>query len=140
VCNPHCTHGGDEKRWFSGLASKLVATVCQWFGLKITTTVSWFGPQNQGQRFGDLGLKIIVTVSWFVPQNQVRGDLSICASKPMSGRRQCEDMRRHLAACFIMKQVGLGFPSFASKLAKERWMVVHVALLRRTRASEAKDN
>jgi hypothetical protein len=29
--------------------------------------VSWFGPQNQGRRFGDLGLKIIVMVSWFGP-------------------------------------------------------------------------
>jgi hypothetical protein len=32
--------------------------VCQWFSLKTTTTVSWFVPQNQGQRFGDLGIKI----------------------------------------------------------------------------------
>jgi hypothetical protein len=32
-----------------------------------------------------LGLKITVTVSWFGPQNQVKGDLSVCASKPMRG-------------------------------------------------------
>jgi hypothetical protein len=47
-------------------------------------------------------------------------------------------MRRHLVACFIGKQVGLGFPSFASKLVKERWRVVDVASLRRSRESKAK--
>jgi hypothetical protein len=44
VCDPHRTRGEDEKSGFSGLASKLVAIVCQWFGLKITVMVSWFGP------------------------------------------------------------------------------------------------
>jgi hypothetical protein len=47
--------------------------------------VSWLGPQNQGQQFGDLGLKVTVTISLFGPQNQVGGGLSVCASKPMSG-------------------------------------------------------
>jgi hypothetical protein len=63
VCNPHRTREGDEKCGLSGLASKPVAIVCRWFGLKTTTTVSWFGPQNQGRRFGDLGLKITTTLS-----------------------------------------------------------------------------
>jgi hypothetical protein len=27
MCDPHLTHGGDEKRGFSDLASKLVVTV-----------------------------------------------------------------------------------------------------------------
>jgi hypothetical protein len=40
VCDPHHTRGGDEKREFSGLDSKPVATVYQWFGLKTTVTVS----------------------------------------------------------------------------------------------------
>jgi hypothetical protein len=70
VCNPHHTHGGDEKHGFSGLASKPVATVCQWFGLKTIVTVSWFGPQNQGRWFADLGLKIITMVCRFAPQNR----------------------------------------------------------------------
>jgi hypothetical protein len=69
VCDPHHTCGGDEKHGFSGLVSKPVAMVCQWFALKTTVVVSWFGPQNQGRRFGDLGLKIIVMVYWFRPQN-----------------------------------------------------------------------
>jgi hypothetical protein len=79
VCDPHRTCGGDKKHGFSGLASKSVATVCQWFGLKTTAIVSWSGPQNQGRRFGDLGLKITATLSWFGPQNQGRrfGDLGL---------------------------------------------------------------
>jgi hypothetical protein len=48
VCDPHHPRGGDEKRGFSGLASKSVAMVCQWFDLKITAAVSWSVPQNQG--------------------------------------------------------------------------------------------
>jgi hypothetical protein len=31
--------------------------------------VSQFGPQNRQVWFGDLGLKITMTVSWFGPQN-----------------------------------------------------------------------
>jgi hypothetical protein len=50
---------------FSGLASKPVSQV------------SWFGPQNQQLRFGDLGLKITATVSYFRPQNHAGFGLSI---------------------------------------------------------------
>jgi hypothetical protein len=139
VCDPHHTRGGDEKRGFSGLASKSVAMVCQWFDLKITATVSWFVPQNQGWWFGDLGLKISATVSWFAPQNQVGGDLLVCASKPMSGWRRCEDTCQHPVTCFVVKQVGLGFPSFALKLVEEWRRVVHVASSQRSRESEAND-
>jgi hypothetical protein len=85
VCDPHCTCGGDEKRRFSNLALKSVVIVCQWFGLKTTVMVSWFGSQNQGRWFVDLGLEIIVIVSWFESQNQVGGGLSVCTLKPMSG-------------------------------------------------------
>jgi hypothetical protein len=38
-----------------------------------------------------------------------------------------------------MKQVGLGFPSFASKLVEERRQMVHMASSWRSRESEAKD-
>jgi hypothetical protein len=38
-----------------------------------------------------------------------------------------------------MKQVRLGFPSFASKLAKEQWWVVRIASSRRSHESEVKD-
>jgi hypothetical protein len=35
--------------------------------------------------------------------------------------------RRDLAACFMWKQVGLGFPSLASRLTEARRRMVHVA-------------
>jgi hypothetical protein len=70
---------------FFGLASKPMAIVCQWFGLKTTVTISWFRSQNQGQQFGDLCLKITTMVSWFGPQNQVGGSLSVFVSKLISG-------------------------------------------------------
>jgi hypothetical protein len=39
--------------------------------------VSRFGPQNRQLWFGDLGLKITMTVSWFGPQNQAGFGLSV---------------------------------------------------------------
>jgi hypothetical protein len=39
--------------------------------------VSRFGPQNRQLRFGDLCLKISTTVSWFGPQNQAGYDLLV---------------------------------------------------------------
>jgi hypothetical protein len=83
-CDLHRTRGGDEKHKFSSLASKLVVMICQWFGIKTTVMISWFGPRNQDRRYGDLGLKITTMVSWLGPQNQVEGGLSVCTSKPMS--------------------------------------------------------
>jgi hypothetical protein len=53
-----------------------------------------------------------------------------------AARDTCQD----LVVCFTQKQVGLGFPSFASKLVEERRWVVHVVSLRRSRESEAKDD
>jgi hypothetical protein len=49
------------------------------------------------------------------------------------------DTRRDLAACFGWKQVGLGFPSLASRLAEARRWVVHVAPSRRLRQNKAED-
>jgi hypothetical protein len=53
-----------------GLTSKPTATVSAGLTSKPVATVSWFGPQNQSLRFGDLGLKITVMVSSFGPENQ----------------------------------------------------------------------
>jgi hypothetical protein len=50
---------------FSGLASNPVARVFR------------FGPQNRQLWFGELGLKITTMVSWFVPQNHAGFGLSI---------------------------------------------------------------
>jgi hypothetical protein len=46
---------------------------------------------------------------------------------------------KHSTACFVVKQVGLGFLSFASKLVKERWRMVYMASSRRSYGSEAND-
>jgi hypothetical protein len=47
--------------------------------------VTRFGPQNRQLRFGDLGLKITTTISWFGPQNQAGFGLSIV---PQNQRRE----------------------------------------------------
>jgi hypothetical protein len=47
----------------------------------------------------------------------------------------CQD----LEACFIWKQVALGFPSLASKLAEARQWLVHVAPLWRLRRGQVED-
>jgi hypothetical protein len=72
---------------------------------KLVATTWWFGPQNHRDGF-------LVWVS--KPRG---GGLSICASKPMSRWRWCEDTHRHLVACFIhivhvvsWRKSDLGFP------------------------------
>jgi hypothetical protein len=70
---------------FSGLASKLVTTVSLGLASKPMGRIFQFGTQNWQLWFGDLGLKITATVSLFGPQNQVEGGLLVCASKLMSG-------------------------------------------------------
>jgi hypothetical protein len=65
--------------FFSGLASKLVATVSPSLASKSVARVFRFGPQNWQLRFSDLGLKITMTVSWFLPQNQADFGLSVAS-------------------------------------------------------------
>jgi hypothetical protein len=48
-------------------------------------------------------------------------------------------MHRDLTACFTWKQVGLGFPSAASRLAEARRSVAHVAPSRRLHRSQVED-
>jgi hypothetical protein len=63
---------------FSSLASKLVVTVSPGLASKPRRwRVFQFGPQNQQLWFGDLGLKITATVSWFGPQNLAGFGLSV---------------------------------------------------------------
>jgi hypothetical protein len=62
---------------FSSLASKLVVTVSLGLASKPVVGLS-VEPQNQGGGgFLGLGLKITATVSWFGPQNQVGFNLSV---------------------------------------------------------------
>jgi hypothetical protein len=75
-----------------------------------------FGPQNQQVRFGDYGPKITVMVSWFEPQNHASYGLSVVPQNQWR-MKMAWDMHRDLVACFAWKQVGLAFPSLASRLA-----------------------
>jgi hypothetical protein len=59
------------------LASKLVVMVSSGLASKPVAQISLFGHQNRQLRFGDLGIKITATVSWFGPQNQAGFDLSV---------------------------------------------------------------
>jgi hypothetical protein len=44
-----------------------------------------------------------------------------------------------LAACIVLKQVGLGFSSLASRLAEARWCVVHLVSSWRLRRGQIED-
>jgi hypothetical protein len=70
---------------FFGLASKPVVTVSPGLASKLVAQVSQFVPQNRQLWFGNLCLKITVTVSWFGPQNQVSDDLLVAP------QNRCED-------------------------------------------------
>jgi hypothetical protein len=77
-------------------------------------------------------------VSWFGTQNQVGYGLSVA----QQNQREDEDGVGHASrssGLLRLDRVRLGFPSFASKLVKERWQVVHLALSWRSSGSEAKD-
>jgi hypothetical protein len=83
-------------------------------------------PQNWQLRFGDLGLKITVTVSWFGPQNQVGYGLSVAPQN----RPEDEDGTRHASRSSGLLHVEASrdrVSQFASKLAEMRQRVVHVA-------------
>jgi hypothetical protein len=108
---------------FSSLASKLVAMVSP--GLASKPVVGFLvEPQNQGgggfpglglktDSFGfhDLALKITVMVSWFGRKIKWASVYWLCHKT--DGGRSAWNTRRDLAACFVWKQVWLGFPSLA---------------------------
>jgi hypothetical protein len=60
-----------------GLASKLVAMISPDLSSKLMVEGSPVWASKPIARFGDLSLKITTTVSWFVPQNQVDDGLSV---------------------------------------------------------------
>jgi hypothetical protein len=122
---------------FGGLASKPTATVFDGLASKPAVTIFRFGPQNRQMRFGDLASK---SLRWFLCLGLKTNQATVYRlSHKTDGRAMAWDTRRDLAACFVWKQVGLGFPSLASRLAEARWWVVHVAPSRRLRQSKIKD-
>jgi hypothetical protein len=97
-------------------ASKPAASVGD-LGLKITMTVSRFGPQNRQLRFGDLCLKITMTVSWVGPQNQADDGLSVVPQNQWE-----EDSVGHVSRSSGLLHLEASWDSisqFASKLAEE---------------------
>jgi hypothetical protein len=60
------------------------------------------GPQNRLLRFGDLGLKITTTVSWFEPQNHIDYDLSVTPQN-----RQEEDGVGHTLRSSILLRMDI---------------------------------
>jgi hypothetical protein len=63
---------------------------------------SQFGPQNWQLWFSDLGLKITVTVSWFGPQNQV--GLSVA---PQNRRREVDVGHASRSSCLLRVEASL---------------------------------
>jgi hypothetical protein len=105
------------KTVFSGLASKPVVTV-SWLSLK-TKVVEGFSVWVSKPVATVWCLKITVTVSWFGPQNQAGFGLSVAPQNRWEDATAW-DTHRDLAACFTWKQLWLGFPSLTSRLA-ESW-------------------
>jgi hypothetical protein len=97
---------------------------------------SQFGFKTGGGFFG-LGLKtgsydLVIwgtkSLRWFLCLGFKTKRASFCRLRhKTNGGRSARDMHRDLAACFMWKQVGLRFPSLASRLAEARRRVVHVA-------------
>jgi hypothetical protein len=97
-----------------------------------------FGPQNRLLQFGDLGIKITATVSWFGPQNQAGFGFSVA---PQNQRE--EDGAGHMsrsagllrleASCARFSQSGI-------KTGGDVKQMVHVASSRRSCGVEAEDS
>jgi hypothetical protein len=112
--------------------------------------VSWFGPktkvdgllvvwpQNHWDWFPSLGLKtssygLVIWASksarWFLDLGLKTKWATICRLRHKTDGRMkiVLDTHRDLAVCFAWKQVGLGFPSLASRLvvARRRWCMWH---------------
>ena len=97
-------------------------------------------PQNQGRRFPGLVIWASKSPRRFLGLGLKTKQASVCRLRHKTdGGRTARDTRRDLAACFGAKQVWLGFPSLASRLAEARRRMVHVASSRRLRRVEAED-
>jgi hypothetical protein len=111
----------NQDQWFvSGLASKSLGLFLR-FGIKIDGDGFLVEPQNQGGGlFPDLGLKtgsygLVIRASkssrQFLGLDLKTTEASVCWLRHKTNRgRSAQDTRRDLPACFMRKQVGLGFP------------------------------
>jgi hypothetical protein len=110
-----------------------------WFGLKTKVddlSVIW--PQNNWVRFPGLDLKtdsygLVIRASkspwWFIGLGLKTKRATVCQLRHKTYRRMktAWGTRQDLAACFTWKQVGLCFPSLASRLMEARcgWCTWH---------------
>jgi hypothetical protein len=76
VCDLHRAQG-DEERGFLGLASKPRSIVSPDLASKLVDSSFLIWASNWQLRFGDFGIKITSMVSWFLPQNKVGYGLSV---------------------------------------------------------------
>jgi hypothetical protein len=116
----------DEKHEFLDWASKSRSMVYQWFELKPTGTV-----------FSDLASKPVLTVSWFGPQNQACFGLSVASQN----RWREDDVGHALRFDDLLHLEASRTRVFQSvlRLTDARWLVVHVASLRRSCGVQVED-
>jgi hypothetical protein len=124
--------------WFvSGLASKPLGQFLPVWPQNRWLRVSRFGPQNRQLRFGDLGLKITATVSWFGPQNQVGYGLSVAPQNRWEGDSVGQALRSSGLLRVEVSQASVF--QLSSKLTKAQQRVVHMTASWRLRRVEAED-
>jgi hypothetical protein len=100
--------------------------------------VSRFGLRNRQLRFGHLGLKITATVSWFGPQIQAGYDLSVAPQN----RWKDEDGTGHTSrssGLLRLEASRVRVSQSGIKTSGGAAQIVHVASSRRSRGDEAKD-
>jgi hypothetical protein len=146
-------------QWFD---LKTTGTVSQWFDLKTTGTVFsglaskpvvtvFSGLTSKPMAMVSSGLDSKPVLGFLVePQNQGGGmfpDLCLKIKQALVCRlrhktnvgRSAGDTCRDLMACFMWKQVWLGFFSLASRMVAVRGWMVHVTPSRRLRRSQVED-
>jgi hypothetical protein len=100
--------------------------------------VSRFGPQNWQQQFGDLAHKITTIVSWFGPQNQVGCGLLVAPQN----QREDEDGVGHASRSSGLLHLKASLARVSLYILNTGRGVVwmgHVASSRRSRGDEAED-
>jgi hypothetical protein len=132
---------GDKECGSLGLASKLGLTVSPGLASKSVVTVlviSQFGPQNWQLWFDDLAHKITTTVSWFGPQNQVGYGLPVVPQN----RREDKDGVGHASRSSSLLRLEASQTRVSKCSFKTgggvTWMM-HVASSRRSCGDEAED-
>jgi hypothetical protein len=97
-----------------------------WFSLKIGSSGLMIWALKSPRRFLGLDLKTKQASVYRLRHKTDEG-------------RMTRDTHRDLTACFTWKQVTLGFPSLASRLAETQWRVVHMPPSRRLRRVQIED-